>query len=108
MKLEFKVFSLKENSIYLKSLKSSYEKIDTPRHKFKNEFIVVGEDKNYYKAQQLHEKGMTVFGGIDIAFIALEIPKEDFIWNGTIYTQIDIPKENLTMEIIEDIQRLNA
>jgi len=107
MKLEFKVFSVKEDSVYLKSLKNSYERIDNPLHEFKNEFIVVGENEKQYKAQQLHENGTTVFGGIDIAFIALEMPKEDFIWDGTTYTEIDIPKENLTLDTIDDIKRLN-
>ena len=106
MKLEFKVFSVKEDSVYLKSLKKSYERIE-PLHEFKNEFIVVGENGKQYKAQQLHENGMTVFGGMDIAFIALELPKEDFIWDGATYTEMDIPKKNLTLDTIDDIKRLN-
>ena len=107
MKLEFKLLSLKECSKYLKNLKNSYERIDNPIHEFKNEFVVVGENEENYKVQQLHEQGMNVFSEIDIAFIALEIPKKEFKWDGNTYAEIDIPKKNLSLDTIDDIKRLN-
>ena len=51
MKLEFKVYSVNEESIYYKSLIKAHERtrkaFKAPIH-FLNEFIVVGEDDENY------------------------------------------------------------
>lgn len=108
MKLEFKVYEIKENT---RSYKQLIENI-----KFKNEFIIVGEAKlgeqlDCFKAQAIDEKGITIIGGMKIDEAALFIPKEDMkiIGDGVSYEteEFDIPKKYLTMEIIENIQRLN-
>lgn len=43
MKLEFKVVYLNEDSNSFKSLKKAFDRLPNPRHKFSNEFIIVGE-----------------------------------------------------------------
>nr|UVX42522.1 MAG: hypothetical protein [Bacteriophage sp.] len=114
MILEFRVINLKDSSKYLKSMLERSEmlrKQNNLRHEMKNEFIIVGEEivdgKEYFKVNQLNEHGLSIFGELDLATISLTIPKEEFIWDGTLYTELDIPKENLTLDLIDDIKRLN-
>jgi hypothetical protein len=107
MNLEFKIFKIKENSDYARILK---------QYNSKNEFIKIGEmndgDKTYCKMLQLDENGITLFGGLKPDEISLGIPKEDLQLTGdgvgADYIALDIPKEYLTMELIEDIQKLNS
>lgn len=107
MKLEFKVYQLKESSIlYDRAIKKGNKP---------NEFIIVGEEKlrdnfDCYKAHQLGENGFIIIGGLNINEFSMLIPKDDLIPTpgiGVEITEIDIPKQYLTMQIIEDIQRLN-
>ena len=108
MKLEFKVYSVNEESIYYKSLIKAHERtrkaFKAPIH-FLNEFIVVGEDDENY---QLDETGLSVFGGCELDLTALSIPKSDFKWDGTTYVELDIPKICLTIDIIDKIKELNS
>lgn len=109
MDLDFKTFKIKEDSDYVKILK---------QYNSKNEFIKVGEmnkgDKTYCKMLQLDENGITLFGGggLKLDEIALGIPQSELELTGdgvgVDYTTLDIPKKFLTMELIEDIQKLNS
>ena len=96
MKLEFKVYSVIEESIYYKSLIKAHE------------FIVVGEDDENYRVHQLDETGLSVFGGCELDLTALSIPKSDFKWDRTTYVELDIPKICLTIDIIDKIKELNS
>ena len=108
MKLEFKVVSLGENTKTYKNLKSCYDRIANPRHEFRNEFIIIGEDGEYFKALQLHEEGLSLIGGLGLEDTAYLIPKKHFEWDEGLYTEIDIPKKHLSVDVIENIQRLNS
>lgn len=111
MKLEFKVYSVNEESIYYKSLIKAYERTSKAFKapmKFLNEFIVVGGDDENYKAHQLDETGLSVYGGVELDLTALSIPKNDFKWDGTTYVELDIPKSYLTIDIIDKIKELNS
>ena len=80
MKLEFKVYSVNEESIYYKSLIKAHErtrKAFKAPIQFLNEFIVVGEDDENYKVHQLDETGLSVFGGWELDLTALFNPKND-------------------------------
>jgi len=108
MLLEFKLFKMDEKSEAYIKLKAIYDRFPNPRHEFINEFIVVGEvtEDDCYKVLQLHEEGLSLFYKIkEIAYI---LPKKDFIWDEITYTEIDIPKEYLDMDTIEEIQKLNS
>ena len=111
MKLEFKVYSVNEESIYYNSLIKAHERtrkaFKAPIH-FLNEFIVVGEDDENYRVHQLDETGLSVFGGCELDLTALSIPKSDFKWDGTTYVELDIPKICLTIDIIDKIKELNS
>ncbi len=114
MLLEFRLISLKEESKYLAAMIRQTEmlrKQNNLRHEMRNEFIIVGEEvidnKEYFKVNQLNENGLSIFGGLYLDEIALTIPKDDFMWDGTLYTELDIPKENLTLDLIDNIKRLN-
>lgn len=106
MNLSFNVHELKETSILYN------EKI-----KENNEFIIVGEEKlsddyDCYKAHQLGEDGLCFLGGLNIDEFSLLIPKNDLqskrdSISSSLY-EIDIPKNYLTIEIIENIKRLNS
>lgn len=106
MVLEFKLCEVNEDcSIY------NLMKDENPL----NEFIIVGEkvlgEEEYYQVQQLTETGLTVIGGLNIQELSALVLKSDLKTCGdkisTITIELDIPKEYLTMDIIEDIQRLN-
>lgn len=114
MKLEFRSVELKEDSIWLERLKKQTESLrasNNLRHELTNEFIIVGEEnienEEYYKVNQLNENGLSIFGGLDLTTIALTIPKKEFKWDGETFTILEIPKENLTLDIVDDIKRLN-
>ena len=108
MNLEFKVVKLKENSISLRSLKKAFTRLPNPRNKFSNEFIIVGEKEGSLKLLELNEEGITLIADFLLDYITYEIPKEEIIWDGTLYTEIDIPKNRLNVDIIENIIRLNS
>jgi hypothetical protein len=109
MLLEFKLYELKEESrLYKKAVIEA---------KGPNEFIIVGEemlgkDCDCFKVHQMGKEGLKLIGGLDIVESAFLARKEDLILkaDNCSYesTEMDIPKEYLTMEIIENIQRLNA
>lgn len=114
MELEFRAVELKEDSKWLERMKKQTEILkanNNLRHEMSNEFIIVGEEniqnEEYYKVNQLNESGLSIFGGLNLATIALSIPKKEFNWDGETFTIIDVPKENLTVDLIDDIKRLN-
>jgi hypothetical protein len=106
MNLEFSIFKLKEGSkSYQQLIKSDEDK---------NEFVIVGEDAelNCLKVQQLGEKGIMVIGGLNIDECSLLVYKEDltacFDGISSSICEIDIPKKYLTVDIIDNIKRLNS
>lgn len=108
MKLEFKVVYLKDNSDSLRKLKKTFDRLPNPRHKFSNEFIIVGENERYLKLLQLHEDGITLVADFPLDYVTYEIPKEDILWDGMLYTELNIPKDRLSVDIIENVIRLNS
>lgn len=111
MKLEFKLMTIKDGSKHLDDLINMHKNIKNPKHEFRNEFVIVGEQKigdiDCYKVQQLNEQGMNVFADLDIGFVAMDIPKKDLIWDNQTWCEFDIPKKNLTLNTVGDIKRLN-
>lgn len=108
MNLNFRVVKLNEESKTFENLKSMNDKISNPKHGFSNEFIIVGEEDENYKAIQLHEDGLSLIGDFKLDFISYKMPKKDFLWDGTLYTELDIPKKRLNIDIIGNIIRLNV
>lgn len=108
MKLEFKVVYLNEDSNLFKSLKKAFDRLPNPRHKFSNEFIIVGEKENNLKLLQLHEEGITLIADFPLDYVCYEIPREDILWDGSLYTELDIPKNRLSVRIIDNIIKLNS
>ena len=114
MILEFRVMRIKDGSVWLESMIKGAEMLrekNNLRCEIKNEFIVVGEEKvndiEYFKVNQLNKNGLSIFAELDLATIALVVPKKEFIWDNITYTELDIPKKNLTVDLIADIKRLN-
>jgi hypothetical protein len=108
MLLEFKVYQLKEGT----RTYDSFVKISNKP----NDFIIVGEEKlskdyDCYKVQQVYENGICMLGGLMIDEAALLVKKDELELKGDIgyeTQEFDIPKKYLTMDIIENIKRLNA
>ena len=102
MLLEFKLYKANTESRLFKII----EKYDNS-----NEFIIIGEDKEHFKVHQLTEKGLCLVGGMPLDEMAYSINKKDLMplndGIGVDYTELEIPKEYLTLNLIEDIQRLN-
>jgi hypothetical protein len=98
MNLEFKVYQLKDGSKYAKMVNEK-------------EFIVVGEEGNYYKACGVTDGRIAVLADIKLDEFAYMFPKEDLELQkddiSTVYYEFDIPKKNLTIDIIENIKKLN-
>lgn len=109
MNLEFRTYQLKEGT-------KNYNKL-IQKGKLHNEFIVIGEEnvKGYgecFKALpssdegtkllpvKLNEQAMTILKD------ELELKKDDL--PGIEMCEMNIPKKYLTVDIIEDIQRLNS
>lgn len=106
MLLEFKICKITEDSVLYTLL---IEKYNQP-----NEFIIVGEEENagveFYQLQHVSVDGIKLLSGIKINKAAYLAEKKEVILpskNDFISTELDIPKEYLTMDIIENIQRLN-
>jgi hypothetical protein len=109
MVLEFKTYVLKEGT---RSYKQLIEK-----GKLHNEFIVIGEEniKDYgkcFKALPHSDEGIKLLPvnlldqAMTILKEELELKKDDL--PGIETCEIDIPKKYLTLDIVEDIQRLNS
>jgi hypothetical protein len=102
MLLEFKVYRIKKES----SLWKMVEKYNHP-----NEFIVIGENENCYLCHQLKEEGLRLIAGLNLEQLAYQVPKDDLTLQnsgpGYLTTDLDIPKKYLTIDMIENIKRLN-
>lgn len=106
MKLEFNLYKAKENS-YLMNLMSK-----KANNNMVNEFIVIGKCGDRVKALPLNENGLRLIGGLKIDEFALRINKTDLeplssTGIGIDSIELDIPKEYLTMDIIEEIEKIN-
>lgn len=78
-----------------------------------NEFIIVGEENipNYgdcYKVQYIGD-GLSLIPGVNIAEQSYTCLKSDIEELGSCFdiAELDIPKEYLTLDIVDDILRLN-
>lgn len=104
MKFNFKAYKLKQES---KMFKELLQDDDT------NEFIIVGEDPEtgFIKVQQFGKRGIVLFGGLNIDECAYLVKKEDIELDcdeisHSIF-EVDIPKKYLTLDIVDNIKRLN-
>jgi hypothetical protein len=104
MDLEFKVYKVKEDS-------ESYKWLYEMGINEENEFIVVGEEDDYYKVLQLRDSSLSLFSDMRLDIMASKFKKEDLKLSGDgvgIESAVfSIPKKNLTLDLIEDILRLN-
>ncbi len=109
MILEFKLYKLKETSVMYKV---AVEDSNNP-----NEFIIVGEqllskDYDCYKViQSIDNEDLKLISGLKLDEFGFLIKKDDLEltvdW-GYESLELDIPKDYLTLDIIENIQRLNS
>lgn len=107
--LEFKLYKLKETSVMYKV---AVEDSNNP-----NEFIIVGEqllskDYDCYKViQSIDNEDLKLISGLKLDEFGFLIKKDDLEltvdW-GYESLELDIPKDYLTLDIIENIQRLNS
>lgn len=106
--LEFKTYQLKEGT-------RNYNQL-IEKGKLHNEFIVIGEEnvKDYgecFKALLISDEGIKLLPlklneqAMTILKDELELKKDDL--PGIETQELNIPKKYLTVDIIEDIQRLN-
>lgn len=104
MNLEFNIYKLKEDS---KQYKTLIEKPNSP-----NNFIIVGEEKDWYKAHLIDDRGLCLIDGLTVDEFSLLINKDDLQIKTDGFSreilEMDIPKKYLTTNIIENIQKLNA
>ncbi len=100
MNLEFKVYKLESKTNFGKILERQGIK----------ELIIVGAENNVYKMHDIKD-GPLLIKGLSILDTAFIVNKEDLKLKGDKVShetcELDIPKEYLSMEIIEEIQRLN-
>lgn len=116
MKLDFRLLKLKEDSRYLATLKGVHSIAtaindnlsDKPFIEFRNEFIAIKENDGNYEVHQLCEKGLGIIGGNKLDSLTIKIPKEEFLWDGATCTRIDIPKDLLTLDLVEEVLNTNA
>ncbi len=116
MKINFKVLKLKEGSKHYESLKRQYERAKSSNNfsgrKSLNEFILVGteivEGEEWYKVNQLTDRGLVLIGDLKLDEIALSIPKEEFTWDGESFNEIDLPKKYLSVDLLDNIEKLNS
>lgn len=103
MNLEFIVYELKGTSRIYDLL---FKNVNRP-----NEFIVVGDESGMLKVQQVEERGLCLIPGIPLDEFCLCVPEDDLVLKncqgGVEIREFDIPKEYLSFEIVENIQRLN-
>ena len=64
--------------------------------------------KNTLKHYNYTKEGLSLIGGLGLEDTAYLIPKKHFEWDGSLYTEMDIPKKYLSVDVIENIQRLNS
>ncbi|MCE5220186.1 MAG: hypothetical protein LLF98_02665 [Clostridium sp.] len=104
MNLEFNIYELKEDS---KQYNALIEKSKSP-----NNFIIVGEEKDWYKAHMIDDRGLCLIDGLTVDEFSLLIDKNDLQIKTNGFSreimEMDIPKKYLTINIIENIQRLNT
>jgi uncharacterized protein YjbK len=109
MNLEFKIYEVKEGN---RSYKQLIEKFNLT-----NEFVAVGEELiggklDCYKMHSVDENGIKFIGDLKIDECTMNIPKDDLRLQtddnfGYNTYEFDIPRKYLTLEAIEEIQRLN-
>ena len=101
MKLEFDIYKIKEEYKIDSFLQSMGE----------SEFIVVGkeliEDEEHYLLQEWKEEGLRLIKGLNIQMISYRIPKRFLVKKEFETVDLDIPKDYLSMDIVEEIQELN-
>lgn len=105
MVLEFIIREVKEGTKLDRELLSKFGS--------DNEFIVVGEVNmpgygDCYRVQCIGE-GLRLIGGVDISTQSYTCLKSDLEEVGSCFdtASLDIPKEYLTLDIVDDILRLN-
>lgn len=103
MNLEFKIYELKESSRYYNILIKDKNQ--------SNEFIVIGEETDYYRACQIDGRGLCLIPGVSLGTFTLQIPKNDLqlkqSWGAFEIKEFEIPKKYLDINTVEDIKRLN-
>lgn len=109
MKLEFKLYQIKQGT---RSYKNLIEKGLIP-----NQLIIIGEEKindeiDTFLVKPMLDNQIKIFEGMKINECTMNIKKDELELckdGGCSYqiAELDIPKKYLTMSIIEDIQRLN-
>lgn len=99
MKLQFKLYKLKDKNNLLKKSNSL------------NEFIVIDESHAYnqdcFRVRQITKSGLIFAENDNLITSSILIPQEKLFWDGYTYVQFDIPKNFLSLNIIDSIFKLN-
>lgn len=104
MNLEFRIYQLKDESCHWLHLK---------KYNDNNKFIIVGEENKHkeilavLKVHQLDKNhDLKLFPGCKLDEMTLLLEQDQLIPTNK-YVEFDIPKKAVTLEMIEEIQRLN-
>ena len=104
MKLVFRIYQLKQDSIIHKVMVTDEKK--------PNEFIVVGEKSGSgrptcFLIHQLENDGITFVGGKLLDEVAHYVEKEDIFLKGDEIIILNVPHRFLDEKLVENIKRLN-
>jgi len=100
MKLEFKIYKINEETFIWKTI---CKNMKNPV----NRFVIVGEVGKEKECYLAHNDDLLVLSNLKINETAYWVRKEDLTLIPNEYAEYDIPRKNLTMKIIEEIQRWN-
>lgn len=105
MNLEFKIYRLKKDS-------ETYKRFKKKINKFNNNFIIIGETKDVYMTHNLTDRGLLLINGLGLEECSFLIPKKEMelVSDNCSFmsTELNIPKNKLNLDLIDNILRLNS
>ncbi|MDB2049609.1 hypothetical protein [Clostridium perfringens] len=99
MKIQFNVFKIDNMASYFNDLSTTREFIPVGKKKVGNE--------ECYLVHAIDEQGIRLINGLNIQESAFMCPKKELVKKDYERAELDIPKEYLTLGIVEEIQNLN-
>lgn len=105
MNLQFKVYRLKQES-------ETYKRFNKEINEFNNNFIIIGETKDVYMTHNLTDSGLLLINGLDLEECSFLVPKKEMeLVHGNcsfMITELNIPKDKLNIDLVDNILRLNS
>jgi hypothetical protein len=102
MYIEFPIYRLKKDS----STYKRWSEVEYLKNVVDEDFIAVGEENNNIKLISVDDNGICLIGGLMLDEAAYLVPEMDI--EKTCYIEeYNIPKKYLSMDTIENIQKVN-